>query len=416
MNVLIIGGGGREHAIGWKIKRSPSLDKLFFAPGNAGTAEIGENIAIKTDDFAALAGFAKDNRIGVTIVGPEAPLQAGIVDYFKRNGLRVFGPSKAGAALEGSKSFAKTFMKKYDVPTANYKTFDSQSDALDALNSMQYPIVVKADGLAAGKGVIICASKSEAEKAIGAIMGDRAFGAAGDTIVIEEFLEGPEASVLCFTDGETLVPMESAGDYKRAFDHDKGLNTGGMGSVSPAFGYTPDMAREIADKTLKGLKAEGFDYRGIIYIGLKLTSDGPKVLEYNVRFGDPETQALLPRLDSDLLEIINAVTDGELNGANIKWKKEKAVSVVMASGGYPETFNAGYVIKGVPKNDVAVFHAGTALSEGKVVTNGGRVLAVTALGADMDSAREKAYEAVKKITFKDSHYRNDIGLDPEAIK
>jgi phosphoribosylamine--glycine ligase len=411
MNVLIIGGGGREHAIGWKIKQSPSLDKLFFAPGNAGTAEIGENIAIKTDDFAALANFAKANAVGVTVVGPEAPLQGGIVDYFKQKGLRIFGPARAGAALEGSKSFAKAFMQKYGIPTASYETFGSAPDALDALDGRRYPVVVKADGLAAGKGVVICGGKDEAAAAVKAMMNDKIFGGAGDRVIIEEFLEGSEASLLCFTDGETLVVMESAGDYKRALDANKGPNTGGMGSVSPAFGYSSDMGEAIAQKTLVGLKEEGFDYRGVIYIGLILTDDGPKVLEYNARLGDPETQALLPRLDSDLLGVINAVVDGELKNVEIKWKKEAAVSVVMTSGGYPGAFGAGYVIDGIPPSTdrTAVFHAGTVLCDGKPVTSGGRVLAVTALGTDIEAARKAAYRDVEKITFKNSHYRKDIG-------
>ena len=408
MKILIVGGGGREHAIGWKLKQNPTL-QLYFAPGNGGTADIGENINIKVDEIQKLADYAEENHINTTIVGPELPLTLGIVDEFIKRKLRIFGPGLDGAKLEGSKVFSKQFMKKYQIPTAEYDTVTSLNDGLQLLEQRSYPLVVKADGLAAGKGVIICADKTEAENALKDMMDTGVFGDAGSTVVIEEFLTGREVSLLCFTDGETIMPMETASDYKRALDNDLGANTGGMGSISPSPYFLPGSADEIVHKTLEGIKKEGIDYKGVIYIGLMLTSDGPKVLEYNARFGDPETQALLPRLESDLLEIIQAVIDKRLSDVTLNWSNKKAVSVVIASGGYPGSYETGRVID-VPKTESFVFHAGTSIIDAQLKTNGGRVLAVTALGDNFDEARKTAYIDVERIKFTSKAYRTDIGL------
>ena len=407
MKILIVGSGGREHAIGWKLKQNPTL-QLYFAPGNGGTADIGENINIKVDEIQKLADYAEENHINTTIVGPELPLTLGIVDEFMKRKLRIFGPGLDGAKLEGSKAFSKQFMKKYQIPTAEYDTVTSLNDGLQLLEQRSYPLVVKADGLAAGKGVIICADKTEAENALKDMMDTGVFGDAGSTVVIEEFLTGREVSLLCFTDGETIMPMETASDYKRALDNDLGANTGGMGSISPSPYFLPGSADEIVHKTLEGIKKEGIDYNGVIYIGLMLTSDGPKVLEYNARFGDPETQALLPRLESDLLEIMQAVIDKRLSDVTLNWSNKKAVSVVIASGGYPDSYETGRVID-VPKTESFVFHAGTSIAEAQLKTDGGRVLAVTALGDNFDEARKTAYIDVEKVNFTKKAYRTDIG-------
>ena len=408
MRVLVIGGGGREHAIGWKLKQNPNVE-LYFAPGNGGTIEIGENISISVDEVSKLADFAEANKIDMTVVGPELPLTMGVTDEFNTRGLKIFGPGAAGAQLEGSKAFAKQFMQKYNIPTARYDTVTNLNDGLKILEQSNYPLVIKADGLAAGKGVMICADKADAETALRDILETGIFGEAGNVVVIEEFLTGKEVSLLCFTDGDTIIPMETASDYKRANDNDMGANTGGMGSISPSPYYTPGLAVDIAQKTLAGIKKEGFDYRGVIYIGLILTSEGPKVLEYNARFGDPETEALLPRLETDLVEVISAVIEKRLSECKLQWNNDKAVSVIMTSEGYPAAYKTGYEIE-IPTTESMVFHAGTSIKDKKTVTNGGRVLAVTALGKDFNEARETAYNDIKEINFHGNTYRTDIGL------
>jgi len=415
MKILIVGGGGREHAIGWKLKQNPDAE-LFFAPGNGGTAKIGSNVDIGAGEIIKLADFAESNKVDITVAGPELPLTLGITDEFKRRGLRIFGPDAKGAQLEGSKAFAKRFMIKYGIPTAEYDVINNIGDGLELLDRRKFPLVVKADGLAAGKGVIICADRDEAETALREMLEDDLFGEAGSTVVIEEFLTGREVSLLCFTDGETILPMQTASDYKRALDNDMGANTGGMGSISPSPFYTPGLGDDIAAKTLEGIRNEGFDYRGVIYIGLILTSEGPKVLEYNARFGDPETEALLPRLESDLSEVMNAVIDKRLSDIRLQWSDKKAVCVVMASEGYPGAYETGFEIT-IPEGrdmESVVFHAGTSGAEEPspcpaVMTSGGRVLAVTALGADFDEARRVVYGDIEKIKYKGRIYRSDIG-------
>jgi len=421
MRILIIGSGGREHSIGLKLKQTPDIE-LFFAPGNGGTAQIGKNINIKVDDITGLADFAEKEKIDMSVVGPELPLILGVADEFNRRGLRIFGPGSCGAKLEGSKAFAKEFMKKYAIPTARYDAVTDIDSGLKLLEDSSFPVVIKANGLAAGKGVIICTNKAEAEAALRDMLENNSFGEAGSVVVLEEFLVGKEVSLLCFTDGETIIPMETASDYKRASDGDKGANTGGMGSISPSPYYSPGLGDEIAQKTLEGIKKEGFDYRGVIYIGLILTVDGPKVLEYNARFGDPETQALLPRLETDLTQIFNAVVDKKLSECKISWSDTKAVCVVMASQGYPGAYKTGYEIEIAPTKSL-VFHAGTTLSTGApgntegrgiptgaLVTSGGRVLAVTAMSTSFEEAKNIVYNDIKKIRFEGSTYRSDIGV------
>ena len=412
--ILIIGSGGREHAIGWKLKQNPEVE-LYFAPGNGGTASIGKNVDIKVDEIIKLADFAAEQGIKQTIAGPELPLTLGVADEFNRRGLRIFGPGAAGARLEGSKAYAKQFMKKYDIPTAGYNAVSNLDEGMKILEKSNYPLVIKADGLASGKGVLICADETEAGVVLKDMMEREVFGEAGSTVVIEEFLAGKEVSLLCFIDGITILPMDTASDYKRALDNDMGANTGGMGSISPSPYYSPGLGDDIAQKTLNGIKAEGFDYRGVIYIGLILTTDGPKVLEYNARFGDPETQALLPRLESDLLEIMNAVTDKRLSEYQLNWSDEKAVSVVLTSEGYPGEYKTGLPIE-IPKTKSIVFHAGTTVcvpQESEVpspcFTSGGRVLAVTATGKSFNEAREIVYGDIAGIKFPGCTYRNDIG-------
>jgi len=414
MKILVAGSGGREHAIGWKLKQNPCVE-LYFAPGNGGTAAIGENVNIKVDEIDKLVELAKEKEIDMTVVGPEVPLTMGIVDEFNKNGLLIFGPSAEGAKLEGSKTFAKQFMNKYDIPTAKYDVVTSIDAGLKVLDESNYPLVIKADGLAAGKGVIICENREQAESTLRDILDNSIFGDAGSSVVIEEFLVGKEVSLLCFTDGETIVPMETASDYKRALDNDMGANTGGMGSISPSPYYTRGLGDEIAQKTLHGIKSEGFDYRGVVYIGLILTSNGPKVLEYNARFGDPETEALLPRLETDLVKIMTYTIEKRLSECNLRWSDKKAVCVVMTSKGYPDAYDVGFDIT-IPETSSIVFHAGTSLVDGeseacnKVVTAGGRVLAVTALGDSFDVARDAVYDDIGKIEFKGNTYRRDIGL------
>jgi phosphoribosylamine--glycine ligase len=417
VKVLIIGSGGREHAIVWKVSESKLVEKIYCAPGNGGIGELAECVDISADDIEGLLSFAKGNGIDLTIVGPEAPLSLGIVDSFEKNGLRIFGPGRQGAMLESSKSFSKDFMIRNGIPTAAYKTYYDPEKAKGEIDDFGYPVVIKADGLAAGKGVIIAQNREEAFTAIDNILTGRKFGEAGRSIVVEEFLSGKEASILAFIDSKIAVPMVSAQDYKRALDSDEGLNTGGMGAVSPAFYYDEKTAavveRDIIRKTVDALRAEGIKYKGVLYFGIMITEEGPKVLEYNARFGDPETEVVLMRLKSDLVEIMNAVIDEKLEAQRIEWKEEQAVCVVMASGGYPGHYDKGYEIKGLDKaaehSNVAVFHAGTKKAAGTIVTAGGRVLVVSALAKSFELARDKAYNAIKDIDFEKAHFRNDIG-------
>jgi phosphoribosylamine--glycine ligase len=417
MKVLVIGGGAREHAIVWKLSQSPQISKLICAPGNAGIADMAECIDINAEDIDGLLEFALENKIELTVVGPETALVKGVVDLFEQNGLRIFGPRRKAAQLEGSKVFSKDFMKKHNIPTARYRTYNSMENAIVELSQFDLPIVIKADGLAAGKGVIIAQTRQEAVDSIRGIMGDGKFGEAGKTIVVEEFLQGKEVSVLAFADGNIAVPMASAQDYKRAQDGDSGLNTGGMGAVSPALHYDTEAEEavriEIINRTVHALMTEGIEFKGILYFGIMLTAKGPKLLEYNVRFGDPETEVILPMLQSDLVDIMNSVIDGTLDKADIKWSKEKAVCVVMASGGYPEKYDVGHEISGIRASieEAIIFHAGTKIIENKLVTAGGRVLVICALGESYDAARNKAYTAVDKINFLNVHYRKDIGKE-----
>lgn len=416
MKVLVVGSGGREHALVWKISQSPKVDKIYCAPGNAGIGRLAECAAIKADDLEGLLNFALQQQIDLTVVGPEVPLTMGIVDQFQEKGLKIFGPSGKAAEIEGSKTFAKNLMAKYGIPTAKYGAFTDAAEAKAFLEQVGLPCVVKADGLAAGKGVLICETQSEAEAAIDDILVDNKFGAAGSRVVVEEFLTGQEVSMLAFTDGETVVPMVSSQDHKRIWDGDKGLNTGGMGAYSPAPVYTEAVNAVVVPKVLEAtvaaMKAEGRPFAGILYAGLMLTADGPKVLEFNARFGDPETQAVLPRLKSDLVEIFLAIIDGRLADMQIDWYPEAAVCVVLASGGYPESSDKGREITGLQQavdTGAIVFHAGTKETDGKIVTNGGRVLGISALGADIAQAIANAYKGVEQIKFENMQYRTDIG-------
>lgn len=415
MKVLVVGGGGREHALVWKIKQSPKVTKVYCAPGNAGIAEEAECVNISAEDIEGLVDFATKEAIDLTMVGPEAPLTLGLVDKFREAGLKVFGPSKAAAELEGSKVMAKELMYKYKIPTAKYAKFTDADSAIDYIRETGAPCVVKADGLAAGKGVIVAQDEETAIEAVKMMIQDKAFGEAGNTIVVEECLEGEEVSILAFTDGQTVIPMVSSQDHKRVFDNDEGPNTGGMGAYSPAPVYTDELHEQVVktvlEPTIKGMAQEGRVYEGILYAGLMLTKEGPKVLEYNVRFGDPETQAVLARLDTDLVGIMEAVIEKRLSEIDVKWKPESAVCVVLASGGYPGSYEKGIPITGLAEaaKEATVFHAGTQIKEGQVVTSGGRVLGVTALGRTIPEAIDNAYLAVEKISFKGMHYRKDIG-------
>ena len=424
MKVLIVGGGGREHTIAYKVSKSPLLTKLYAAPGNAGISEVAECVPIKATDIDALVKFASEKEIDLTIVGPDDPLVMGIADAFKNAGLRVFGPDKAAAIIEGSKVYSKELMKKYNIPTAGYEVFDDSVKALEYIKQQNtYPTVIKAEGLALGKGVIIANDYETAANAIDDIMEKKVFGDSGNRVVIEEFLTGPEISVLTFTDGKTIVPMVSAQDHKRAFDNDEGLNTGGMGTFSPSRIYTKELEKECMDNifvpTMNALNAEGRTFKGVIFFGLMSTEKGVKVIEYNARFGDPETQVVLSRLETDLLEIINAVVDEKLADVDVVWGDNAAVCVVMASGGYPTKYQTGYPITGIEEAekipDVKVYHAGTKLHGGVYCTAGGRVLGVTAVDGDLDKAIKKAYDAVSKIDFKDKHFRKDIGIKKDLI-
>ncbi|MDD4753991.1 MAG: phosphoribosylamine--glycine ligase [Desulfitobacteriaceae bacterium] len=415
MKVLVVGGGGREHALVWKLAQSPKVDKIFCAPGNAGIARLAECIDIASDDINALLDFAVKNRIDMTVVGPEAPLTAGLADRFAEAGLKVFGPAKRAAEIEGSKTLAKEIMEKYQIPTAKYRVFTEAAPAIEYIKKIGVPVVVKADGLAAGKGVIIAEDMDTALSAVKQIMEEKVFGAAGNKLLVEEFLEGEEVSVLAFSDGTCVVPMVSSQDHKRAYDNDQGPNTGGMGAYSPAPVYTTEMAEIVLEKilqpTIDGLKAEGRTYRGVIYAGLMITKDGPKVLEYNARFGDPEAQPVLMRLETDLVDIMESVLEGRLKQQEICWSPEAAVCVVLASGGYPGTYEKGKEIFGLNQNGPGsyAFHAGTAIKDAKIVTSGGRVLGVTARSASIEDAISAAYKEAEKINFAGVHYRRDIG-------
>ena len=412
MNILVIGSGGREHALYWKLSESPQTEQIYAIPGNPG---MGASAAIALDDHAAILRFVKEHEIGLVVIGPEVPLMNGLVDKLEAAGIRTFGPRANAAEIEGSKSFAKDLMKKYGIPTARYEVFTAAEPARAYIRQEGAPIVVKADGLAAGKGVIVAMTEQEALDAVDAIMEDHSFGDAGARVVIEEFMEGEEASLLAFTDGRTIRPMISAQDHKRAYDGDRGPNTGGMGTYAPAPVMTPEMTEraveEILKPTIAAMAKEGRVYRGCLYLGLMVTADGPKVVEFNARFGDPETQVVLPLLDSDLVAIMCACADGTLADVPIRWKEGAAVCVVLASGGYPGHYEKGQEIHGLADAEAMgalVFHAGTAMKAGKLVTNGGRVLGVVGRGADISSAVDAAYAAATKISFKDAYYRKDI--------
>ena len=426
MNILVIGSGGREHALCWKIKQSPKVKKLYCAPGNGGIAGIAECVNIQPQDVEALLKFALEKKIDLTVVGPEVSLVAGIVDAFVQKGLKIFGPSKDAAQLEGSKVFAKEFLHRRNIPTAIYKVFTQSAEAFDFLTKAQFPLVIKADGIAAGKGVYICKNLAEGQVAVNDIMVDKIFGNAGDRIVVEECLSGPEASILAICDGKHFFVLPSAQDHKRIFDDDLGPNTGGMGSYSPAPVVTSQVLdtviSRIIEPTVRGMYQEGIPFKGVLYAGVMLTADGPFVLEFNTRFGDPETQSILPRLKTDLVEIMTAACDGRLNEIKVQWDTRPCVCVVMTSGGYPGKYQNGFEIKGlssVTDEDTVVFHAGTKNDGGTIVTAGGRVLGVTSLGSNLEKAIAKAYEAVEKIEFEHMFFRRDIAqkaLNPAKIK
>ena len=416
MKILVVGGGGREHTILWKLAQSPKKPELYCAPGNGGISQIATCVDIAATDIENMVAFAKREKMDLVVVAPDDPLAMGMVDALESEGIRAFGPRQNAAIIEASKAFSKELMKKYHIPTAEYETFSDAEQALEYVKMAKIPLVVKADGLALGKGVLICKTRQEAEQAVRQVMLDKAFGAAGNTVVIEEFLEGPEVSVLTFTDSHTILPMASAQDHKRARDNDEGLNTGGMGTFSPTPKYTPEIQqqveREIILPTVDALNAEGRPFKGVIFFGLMLTKDGPKLLEYIARFGDPEAQSVLFRMKNDLLEIFEAVIEERLSEITLEFEQGAAVCVVMASGGYPEHYEKGKEISGLDEvsDGVVVFHAGTKLENGKFYTSGGRVLGVVAKGADMQAARKIAYENVEKIHFEGAQYRKDIGI------
>ena len=418
MKILVVGGGGREHAIAWKIAQSPKVDKIYCAPGNGGIAELAECVDIAATDIENMVKFAKDNAIDLVMVAPDDPLVLGMVDAMEKEGIRAFGPRANAAIIEGSKAFSKELMKKYNIPTANYEVFTDSTSAIDYIKAQNtFPTVIKADGLALGKGVIIAQNLEEAEQAVHEMIDDGKFGKSGSRVVIEEFLTGPEVSVLAFTDGKTVKPMVSAQDHKRAYDNDEGLNTGGMGTISPNPYYTDEIAKECMDTifipTIEAMNKEGRPFKGCLYFGLMITPNGPKVIEYNARFGDPEAQVVLPRLKTDLVDICEAVIDEKLSDLDIEWDNGAAACVVMASGGYPVSYKKGIEMFGLNDNGgvdgAIVYHAGTKYENGKFYTNGGRVLGVTATADTLDEALEKAYAAVGKISFEGAHYRHDIG-------
>ena len=417
MRVLVVGGGGREHAICWKLAQSSKISKLYCAPGNAGIADVAECVPVGAEDIDGICAWAADNNIDLAVIGPEVPLAMGIVDRLNEAGVKTFGPNAKCAQLEASKSFTKAFLARHNIPTAGYREFTDKEELLANVGIYGYPMVLKADGLAAGKGVVIPEDEESAVAAIEEMMGDKVFGNAADKIVVEEFLTGVEASMLCFVDHNTIVPMESAQDYKRIYDGDKGPNTGGMGTYSPSLLFDEDIEKQIREQillpTLRGFQEDGLDFQGVLFIGLMLSEDGPKVIEFNNRFGDPETQSVLRRMESDLLDVFTAVVDNRLNEIEINWIDDRAVTVVLASGGYPGSYAKGKVITGLDKvdDDIVVFHAGTKFDEeGRIVTSGGRVLGVTATGATHDEARAKAYANDERIEFEGAYMRKDIGL------
>ncbi|QEZ69490.1 phosphoribosylamine--glycine ligase [Paraclostridium bifermentans] len=416
MKILVVGSGGREHAICYSLLKGKKVNDIYCAPGNAGISEIAQCLSIKDNDIDNLYKFAKENKIDLTIVGPEVPLADGIVDKFEKENLRIFGPNKKCSMLEGSKAFSKEFMIKHDIPTAKYKEYMDLDEAINEIDSFGYPVVIKADGLAAGKGVVIAKDKEEGIKALREMMSDKKFGIAGEKIVIEEFLKGIETSILAFVDNNTIVPMESAKDHKKVYNNEEGPNTGGMGTFSPSNIYDEQLShivkKEVLDKTLKGFKDDNLNYKGILFIGLMITEDGPKVLEYNVRFGDPETQSVLLRLETDLIEIIEAILENRLNEIHIKYDEKNAVCVMLTSGGYPESYEKGKVITGLDKvdEDIVIFHSGTKIINNKLVTNGGRVIGISAKGNSLEEASKKVYENIEKIKFEGMHYRTDIGV------
>ena len=422
MKVLVIGSGGREHTLIWKITQNPKVSQIYCTPGNAGISQLAQCIDINADNIEELVDFAKKEKIDLTVAGPELPLSKGIVNEFNRRGLKIFGPSQEATEIESSKVFSKYLMKKYNIPTANYEVFGNSKKALNYIKQQTFPLAIKADGLAAGKGVFIVKNLDQAGDALDILMEEKKFGEAGKQIVVEEFLEGEEVSILAFCDGKAIVPMISSQDHKKIFDNDQGSNTGGMGAYSPVPFYTTEIKekvyREILKPTVKGLQNEGREFKGVLYVGLILTKEGPKVLEFNARFGDPETQVVLPGLKTDLVDILNAVIEGFLHKINIEWKNNSAVCVVVASGGYPDKYQKDKVISGLERlkkmEDVIAFHAGTKFQDGKIVTSGGRVLGITARDNTISKAKERAYEGVEEIYFEDMYYRKDIAT--KAIK
>lgn len=418
MKVLVVGGGGREHAICWKLAQSPKVTELFCAPGNAGISQQAECIDVDAEDIEGICALAKEKEIDMAVIGPEVPLAMGITDELEKAGVKTFGPDKNCSQLEASKAFTKSFLARHDIPTAKYREFTDIEELKSAIGIYGYPMVLKADGLAAGKGVVLAEDAAEAEKAIDEMMGERIFGDAADKVVVEECLKGVEASMLCFVDENTIVPMESAQDYKRVFDNDEGPNTGGMGSYSPSLLFDDDMKKRVMDEilmpTLKGFQEDGLKFKGVLFVGLMLTDEGPKVIEFNNRFGDPETQSVLMRLESDLYDIFDSVCDNRLSEQMIKWSDKRSVCVVLASGGYPGSYEKGKEIKGLDDvdSDAVVFHAGTKFGEDgrTVLTSGGRVLGVSAMGDSNDEARAKAFDNVSRISFEGMHFRRDIGI------
>ncbi|MGX4598257.1 phosphoribosylamine--glycine ligase [Faecalimicrobium sp. JNUCC 81] len=415
MKVLIIGGGGREHAIAWKLSNEDNVKKIYCAPGNAGISEVAECLNINDSEIEELLQFAKENKINLTIVGPEVPLVKGIVDEFEKEGLKIFGPNKECSRLEGSKAFSKEFMVRHNIPTAKYKEYANIEDAINGIDNFGYPVVIKADGLAAGKGVVIPQNREEAISTLKEMMSDRKFGDAGEKIVVEEFLQGIETSILAFVDKDTIVPMVSAKDHKKVYNNEQGPNTGGMGTFSPSEIYNEELSKEVDEilyKTLEGFKKDNLNYKGILFVGFMITKDGAKVLEYNVRFGDPETQSVLFRLETDLSEIMEAIIDNKLKDISINYKDEESVCVMLTSGGYPDNYEKGRVITGLENldKDIVVFHSGTKILNNNIVTNGGRVIGITAKAKSVEDAAKKVYENIKKIDFEGMHFRTDIGM------
>lgn len=416
MKILVVGAGGREHAICYKLSNEIRVEKIYCAPGNAGISEVAQCIDIKDNDINGLLKFSKEHKIDLTIVGPEVPLVEGIVDEFEKNNLKIFGPNRECSKLEGSKAFSKDFMVKHNIPTAKYKEYTNLDKAIKEIDSFGYPVVIKADGLAAGKGVVIARYREEAINVLEEMMSDKKFGNAGEKIVVEEFLQGIETSILAFVDNNTIVQMESAKDHKKVYNNEEGPNTGGMGTFSPSNIYDEYLSKivekEVLGKTLEGFKADNLNYKGILFIGLMITEDGPKVLEYNVRFGDPETQSVLLRLETDLSEIIEYILENRLSEIKINYDKKHAVCVMLTSGGYPESYEKGKVITGLEnlEEDIVVFHSGTKLENSQLLTNGGRVIGITAKGNSLEEASMKVYSNIKNIKFEGMHYRTDIGV------